>query len=158
MRQGRSGRDEGEKAGELRRTPSRATETCAARISARSEAAGGRAGVPHPCLTALVPASLPASLRLPHRHVEPPLVVLVIERHQRHEGLVERLVLLRFEERIERRGTRVVPDQLAVSGGRLGRMALKVAQAVVDLVADQSAEDRTARARGRAEDREAFLA
>ena len=38
---------------------------------------------------------------------------------------------------VERRRTRVVPDQLAVAGGRLGRMALKIAEAVVDLVADQ---------------------
>src|SRR5258708_8409172 len=94
--------------------------------------------------------------RLPHCDVEPPLVVPVIERNQRYEWLVERFVLLRLEQRIERRGSGVVPDQFSVANGRLGGMALEVAQAVVDAVADQAAEDRAACARPRTQDLEAL--
>src|SRR6058998_2758323 len=105
-------------------------------------------------MTFILPRSL--YVRLPHRDIKPPLVILVIERNERREGLVEWLVDLRLEKAVERRRLIVVPDQLGVSGRRFRRMALKVTDAVVLLVADQTLEHRTPCAGGGAEDRKAL--
>src|ERR1051325_7805690 len=103
------------------------------------------------------PTSLRLNLRLRHRHVEVPRVVLVVERHQRLELLLQRLVDLRLHQRIEPRRLVVVPDQLRVADRRIGRVALEVAHAVGELEADRGAEARAARARRRGENRKSFL-
>src|SRR6185503_19988268 len=95
--------------------------------------------------------------RLSHVHLEFPLVLLVPERDVRNERRLQRLVDLRFEQRIEPRRLFVVPDQLRVTDGLLRWMAHEVAQTVVALHRDLRAIDGAAKTRRRAEDREAFV-
>src|SRR2546427_447673 len=94
--------------------------------------------------------------RFPYCHIETPLMILVVEGHERGERFVERLVDLCFEQRIQRRWLVVVPDQLRMSDCGLRGVTLKVPEAVVLLVANEAAIHGPAKTGCGAENRKAF--